>query len=142
MKSVYLLLLLCGLSTFGQGTTNAPNHYAMLKQATVFSISGGITGAITPAGNSLRAIAKQKDAAIVFTKLTHEDSPTAKLYGLLGLQMISSDQFKNELSKLLTNKSSVRVLEGCIMGTKDVAVVAKEIEQGRWSFGLSVKETK
>jgi hypothetical protein len=43
---------------------------------------------------------------------------------------------------LLTNKRSVKVLEGCIMGTKDVAAVAKEIEHGRWSLGLSVKETK
>ena len=87
------------------------------------------------------AVAKHKNAVAV-TKLTHEDSPTAQLYGLLGLQMISSDQFKNELPKLLTNKSPVRVLEGCIMGTKDVAVVAKEIEQGRWSLGLPIKEAK
>ena len=43
---------------------------------------------------------------------------------------------------MLKDKSFVRVLEGCIMGMEDVAGVAKEIKQGRWSLGVRDKEAK
>jgi len=142
MKIIALLFLFCGFSAFGQGATEVTNHYDILKQAAVFSLSGGFAGRITREGEAVLAVAKQKNAVAMFSTLAHEDSPSAKLYGLLGLQMISSPQFRNELPKLLKNKTPVRVLEGCIMGTKEIAVVAREIEQGRWSLGLNVKVLK
>lgn len=142
MKLLFIALLLCAPSVFGQTQAGTTNHYEVLKEEKMFCVAGGFSGAVTPTGHSLMAVAKQKDAASVFTKLTHEDSSTAQLFGLLGLKIIGADQFNKALAKVLKDKSQVTVLEGCIAGRREVTAVAKEIEQGRWSLGLSVKEAK
>lgn len=111
VKLVFLLLL-CAAHVFGQTTAGTTNHYEVLRQEKMFCVAGGFSGAVTAAGHSLMAIARQKDAASVFTKLTREDSPTAQLFGLLGLRIIGADQFNNALAKLLKSKSEVTVLVG------------------------------
>jgi len=141
MKILFFLLL-SALSGFGQSLAGSTNHYGMLKNQQMFYIAGGFTGATSPAGHSLMAVAKQKDAATVFAQLTREASPTAQLFGLLGLQMISPDQFKNALPGLLKSKSQVTVLNGCMAMNRDVASVAKEIEQGRWNLGAVTTQAR
>ena len=126
----------------GQVTTNSTNHYEVLRGETVFGIAGGFSGALTPAGQSLIAMTKEKDAVALFTELTKEDSAAARLYGLLGLKTMSLDEFKNALPAFLANKSPVAVLEGCIRGNRDVASVAKEVAKGRWSSLMEIKEIR
>ena len=70
-----LVILVCAVSVFGQATGGTTNHYEVLKKEQMFCIAGGNSGAVTPAGHSLMAVAKQKDAAAVFTKLTREEAP-------------------------------------------------------------------
>jgi len=141
MKIVFVLLL-CAGSAFGQTTAGRTNHYEVLKKEQMFCVAGGFSGAVTPAGHSLMAVAQQKDAATVFTRLTHEDSATAQLFGLLGLKTIGAPEFKNALARLSKDKSQVTVLVGCIAGPREVATVAREIEQGHWSLGLPAKAAK
>lgn len=137
-----LLMAFCVSPVMAQHAPASTNHYEVLKQEKMFCVAGGFSGAVTPAGHSLMAMARQKDAATVFTKLTREESPTAQLFGLLGLKMIGSDRFHNALAKIAQDKSQVTVLDGCIAGQRPVATVAREIEQGRWSFGLPVQQAK
>jgi len=63
-------------------------------------------------------------------------------FGLLGLKTIGAAEFKDALAKLSKDKSQVTVLVGCIAGPREVATVAKEIEQGRWSLGFPVNVEK
>ena len=138
MKLVSLLLLSCAGVVFGQANGGSTSHYEVLKHERMFCIAGGFSGAVTPAGHSLVAIARQRDAAEVFLRLTHADNPTAQLFGMLGLKTIGSDQFNSALAKLMKDKSQITVLEGCIAGKREVGKVANEIDLGRWTVGFVV----
>ena len=142
MRMFCLFLLCSALSACAQTAVISTNHYEVLKHETTFGTFGGFAGTMSPGAQSVLALSKQKDAVESFSKLTKEKSPAAQLFGLLELQLTSSNDFNAALPRLLSNKSEARVVVGCMLMQRDVASVAKEIQQGRWRLGLSLNETK
>lgn len=132
MTKLIALALLLAQAVFGQAPTTATNHYEMVKAARMFGITAGFGGR-TAAGDSFMAISAQANAADTFLRLTHEVGPVAKLFGLLGLQTTAPTQFSNALPSLLTNTAPVSAAVGCMVLNADVATLAKEIQQGKWS---------
>jgi len=95
--------------------TVSTNHYDTLKNSRWFAISGGFANATS-----------------TFQRLLQEPAPAQQLYGLLGLHLIKAGEFKAALPSLLISKAKVRVLMGCIAGERDVAEVARQIQNNQW----------
>lgn len=123
---VLTLLLACSVGA-------ATNDYEVVKVATVFSLYGGFSGRMSIEGQATFKIAQESDAAATFRRLLNTGTPAARLYALLGLKMISPDEFNALLPAQLTNQTSVAVLSGCIMGHRYFGSVAKEIAAGHWN---------
>ena len=135
--------------------TATTNHYDILKQSSWFAISGGFANAATSEAHALAAICGQTNAVATLQRLLQEKEPAQQLYGLLGLQILvtlsssngvtraqelekAAGEASNALSRalplLLSSKSKVRVLDGCIAGEREVAEVARQIRDKQWSL--------
>lgn len=124
------LLLTMATPLFAQ--TVSTNHYDTLKNSRWFAISGGFANATTPESYAVAAICEQTNATSTFQRLLQEPAPAQQLYGLLGLHLIKAGEFKAALPSLLISKAKVRVLMGCIAGERDVAEVARQIQNNQW----------
>jgi hypothetical protein len=51
---------------------------------------------------------------------------------LLGLEILKAPEFKSALPTLLKSEAKVQVLIGCIAGEREVAELAREIQNNQW----------
>ena len=132
MKQLLWFILFAACSVLAQNAST--NHYDTLKNSGWFAISGGIANTATTEAHAVAAICKQPNAAAEFRRLLQEKEAAPQLYGLLGLQTVNAPEFKPALSALLKSEAKVRVLRGCIAGERNVAEVAREIQNAQWKL--------
>jgi hypothetical protein len=135
MKQLLCFILFVACPGFAQNTTTNP--YDTLKKSSWFALSGGLADTATPEAYAVAAICQQTNAAAEFRRLLQEKAPAQQLYGLLGLQVLKAAEFKAALPSLLKSEAKVRVLRGCIAGERDVAEVAREIQNNQWRLPAS-----
>jgi hypothetical protein len=70
--------------------TISTNRYDTLKQSRWFAISGGIANAATSEAHAITAICGQTNPVVTFRRLLQEDGAAQKLYGLLGLHILTT----------------------------------------------------
>jgi hypothetical protein len=132
MRNSFWLVLVAALPLVAE---NAPaNHYDTLLQTHWFATSGGFAGSITPEGHAVAAILQQSNAVATFQRLLQEEGPAQQLYGLLGLHLLNAPEYKTALPLLLTSKTKVPVLVGCVAGEQEVGRVARQIRDGVWKL--------
>jgi hypothetical protein len=124
-------LLMTAFPLFAQTATT--NHLEILKKSTWFATTGGFANATTPEGYAVTAICRQTNAVATFRSLLQEQGSAQQLYGLLGLRLVNTPEFKDALPRFLQSKAKVRVLVGCIAGEWEVSKVAKQVQAGQWN---------
>ena len=141
MKHLVWFILCVAWPVLAQTATT--NHFDTLKNSSWFAISGGFANTTTAEANAVAAISRQTNAVAEFKRLLDEPGPAQNLYGLLGLHVLSAPEFKPALQSLLNSKTNVRVLGGCIVGEREVAEVARQIQNNQWNLpGQTVRGGK
>jgi hypothetical protein len=130
VKRFFWLILSVAWPVFAQ---TASTHYDALKQSEWFAIAGGFAGATTSEGHAVAALCAETNAVATFQRLLQERGAAQQLYGLLGLHLLNAPEAKTALPPLLKSKAKVKTLMGCIVGEREVAEVARQIEAKQWT---------
>lgn len=131
MRCALCFFLMCGALLQAQVTSTNP--LTTITRSDCFTIYGGF-GVMSPEAKAVGALCNETNATEVFESLLKQKSPVQQLYGLLGLQLVNAPQFKERLPAFADDKTKVRSLAGCIMGTFEVQEIARQIRDGRWQL--------
>jgi hypothetical protein len=137
-KCMFLFLLVSALAAYPfYGATEASD---VLKSARFFAIGGiGRAGMISNQENALRTILKRKEAVARFHSLLSTATPSGQLYALLGLKLLSAEDFERCAEPYLESVAKVDTFQGCIEQPMAVSTIAHRIETGYYPRSEFIK---
>ncbi len=105
-----------------------------LLQAHAFEgASIGIGGRLSNGVRDFRVVARDKDAAALFAKVTAEGTPAGRLYGLAGLYFVDPAAFERVKATAVAPDTQVQTMFGCILGQEKAAMLLIRIGHGDYS---------
>ena len=106
--------------------------YAAVKGAKLFAIGGvGDAGTISPGETALRKILAAPEAVAQCQSLAKEATAEGRLYGLLGLKLLSGKAYDAAAPAFQKDETKVSSASGCIVFKTTVAEIAKNIAEGK-----------
>lgn len=143
LLSVLCLYVLC--SAVSAQALDAPGKkaYDALTQMSVFAMGGvGFAGTRSSGESALRVLLKEKGASAACQKLLQSGTPEGKLYGLLGLSVVSPGQFASQVKPYLASKTPVQTMSGCIVMKQQLGEIAQRIKKGDYQVFFAQKPAK
>jgi len=131
-----LAILLCTVSAAQDALSAAMERIARTQ---AFAFGGvGFAGITSPGEKDFRIILSQPPAIALasFEKLYATGNAQAQGYALAGIRKLDPKHFAELMSSVKDSKERVATMAGCIMETRTLGAVAREIESGQFDHAI------
>ena len=106
-----------------------------VETTNMFAFGGvGIVGSLSPAEVAYHKIFRRPDSAAVFSAILRNSSVTreGKLFALIGLRLRDPAAYRRVLPEFLRSEESVSTASGCIVFSRPVGQIVREVDNGLW----------
>jgi hypothetical protein len=129
IRHVRSLTALSLLAVLGACSSDEPEPYWPVR--TVYAHDGvGFAGAYTQEYEAVLEQSRAKEALQVYLDDLESSDPAIRLYGLLGLKIIGSEQYRWQLDRFLVDLTQVPYgTGGCVIMSEPTSWIAQQIDR-------------
>ena len=132
LTAILICALLAGNVLAAELTRDGQQAFESLKRATIFRFGNGLVGGMSPSQLSVVKLLKEDQSKEVFQALIGQAAQAGQLYALTVQRQFDLKRFQKNVTDYLQATNEVEVMEGCIIRSRKVSAIAKEIQDGRF----------